>query len=466
MTSAPVKEVNPLMNLPGGRSSVKTGNTDSRSESFGDVMNKTKGGSSYNQFQAVTGGNNVKTPAPQAANSRRESIKPQETVKETAKPESLTEEQEQAIEEAGEKVIDEIANELGVSKEEVEKAMEELGLSVYALFEPSNLTQLVLMLSGAEDATALLTDGNLFDSLQNLLGVVQELKAELSQEIGISAEDMQKVLEEMQSRVEAKPEDIPALVETNEPQITVEVKSGDDTVRLSADENGNAIKVIDAASARPETEVEALREQADNQDQNKDESSKGQSQDAGAGNLLLHTLSEEKLQTAEVPFEQTTEIFSQQSRNIMDQIMDYMKIQLKPGMEQLEMQLHPESLGTVHIQISSKGGEITAQFQVQNEAVKAAIESQVSTLQESLREQGVKVEAVQVSVESHGFESNLWQGQGKDENADASSGNNRRPLRRNNLNGPEGILGEEASEEEILAARVMEMNGNTVDYTA
>ena len=142
-----------------------------------------------------------------------------------------------------------------------------------------------------------------------------------------------------------------------------------------------------------------------------------------------------------------------------------MKIQLKPGMEQIEMQLHPESLGTVHIQLTSKGGEVTAQFQVQNEAVKAAIESQITTLQESLREQGVKVEAVQVSVESHGFESNLWQGQKREENADTSSENSRRLLRRINLNELGGAFDEEASEEEVLAAKVMEMNGNTVDYT-
>ncbi|NBJ93513.1 flagellar hook-length control protein FliK [Parablautia muri] len=465
MTSAPVKEVNPFMNLPGGKNSVKTGNTDNKSESFGDVMNKTKGGSSYNQFQAIANGNSVKTPAPQTANSRRDSLKPQETVKETAKPENLTKDQEQALEEAGEKVMDEIAEELGVSREDVEKAMEELGLSIYALFDPSNLTQLVLMLNGAEDATALLTDGNLFDSLQNLLGTMQELKAELSQEMGISPEDMQTVLEEMQNRMGGQGEDVSAKGEANEPQITVEVKYGEDTVKLSTDENGNATKVVDVASAKPETEVEAVHQQTDNHEQKEDESSKGQSQDAGTGNLLLNTLSQEKLQAAEVPFEQTTEIFSQQSRDIMDQIMDYMKIQLKPGMEQLEMQLHPESLGTVHIQLSSKGGEITAQFHVQNETVKAAIESQITTLQESLKEQGVKVEAVQVTVESHGFESNLWQGQGKEENADASSENNRRPLRRINLNEVDGILDEEASEEEVLAAKMMEMNGNTVDYT-
>lgn len=312
MTSAPVKEMNPLMNLTGGRNSVKTGSTVEPPGSFGDIMNKTKGGSSYNQFQSIASGNSMKTPAPQTVNSRRESIKPQEAVKEPAKPDNLTKEQEQALEEAGEKVIDEIAEELGVSREDVEKAMEALGLSVFALFEPSNLTQLVLMVSGAGDATVLLTDGNLFDSLQNLLGAMQELKAELSGELGITPEDMQSVLEEMQNHMEQHVQDAPAAAETNEPQITVVVKSGDDTVKLAADENGNTAKVVDVVSAEPKTQTDAVSEQTGSQEQKGDEGSRDKSQDAGTGNLLLNTLSDNSLKSAEVSFEQTTEVFSQQ----------------------------------------------------------------------------------------------------------------------------------------------------------
>lgn len=165
-----------------------------------------------------------------------------------------------------------------------------------------------------------------------------------------------------------------------------------------------------------------------------------------------------------MPIEQQPAFFNDQTQEIVDQIVNYMKIQLKPGMSQLEMQLHPESLGTVHVQLVSRGGEVTAQFHVQNEAVKAAVESQVNTLMENLREQGVKVEAVQVSVESHGFESNLWQGQGKEE--EASSHNGRKTPRRINLNDINALLEDEADEEEVLAARMMEVNGNTVDYTA
>ena len=74
------------------------------------------------------------------------------------------------------------------------------------------------------------------------------------------------------------------------------------------------------------------------------------------------------------------------------------------------------------------------------------------------------MEAVQVTVESHGFESNLWQGQGREE--EAASQNNKKAPRRINLNDLGGFAEEDATEEELLTAKVMEMNGTTVDFTA
>ena len=99
---------------------------------------------------------------------------------------------------------------------------------------------------------------------------------------------------------------------------------------------------------------------------------------------------------------------------------------------------------------------------MQNESVKAALESQIAELKDNLKEQGIRVEAVEVSVDTKGFESNLWQGQ---ERQESYEGNKKSP-RRINLNQLDALFEEEASEEELLNARVMQMNGSTVDYTA
>ena len=118
----------------------------------------------------------------------------------------------------------------------------------------------------------------------------------------------------------------------------------------------------------------------------------------------------------------------------MRQIMDYMKVSVKADSSDLEMQLHPQSLGTLHVQVASKNGVVTANFITQNETVKAALESQMVQLKESFAEQGVKVEAIEVTVQTHPFEQNLEQGRGNQSDQESGAGVSRRRTRRINLN--------------------------------
>lgn len=471
MTSTPVKSVDALMNFVGTKNLTQTGGT-SQTGSFGDLMSKTtSGGKDLSpQRQSETSkvspkdaaARDMKPNRADAVKPAEDAGKPADTV-ETANADAKSEQME-AASEAGEEIVKDVAKELGVSEEEVTRAMEELGLSIYQLFDPANLTQLVLNVSGEQDTAVLLTDEGLFAKLQDVLQAAGEISDDLAEKLDIRPEEMQKVLEQLQAEhdniVAAPQEAVEEEAEEDAPKITIEVKVNGESVKLSADENGNVDKTIGTVS--PKTEEAAAK--PENQKQGSGEM-KGKSEGNEHSNALFETTLQDRaqVQEAEAP-QQTQGFFSEQTQDIMDQIMDYMKIQLKPDMNQLEMQLHPASLGNVQIQITSRGGEVTAQFHVQNETVKEAIESQIVELKESLKDQGVKVEAVQVMVESHGFESNLWQGQGGEQNA--ASQNGKRTPRRINLNELDELFEEEASEEEILNARVMEMNGTTVDYTA
>lgn len=462
MMSTPVKSVGQLLNFVEGKNPPKMTGGMNQMGSFGDVMSRTQSGGLGSQNQNAATKKTSKTPAAQT--NRKEIVKPEKPAQESVKAEDVTTNQSQAAEEAGREMTQEVAKELDVTVEEVEKAMEELGLSPISLLDPSNLRQLILQLSGEQDATVLLMDEGLFAKLQALLDAAAQIKSGLAEELNISPEDMQALLKAMEdgknlSAGEGLGQEAVDSAEESTPQITVEVKAGGDEIKLSTDEKGNVTGTVEVIPSNADESTTG--QSGDAQGKN---SGQGQSENMmHAGNQLLEGLQQDNAQTAEVSFEQTTSYFGEQTQDIMNQIMDYMKIQLKPGMEQLEMQLHPASLGTVQVQISARGGEITAQFHVQNETVKAAIESQISTLQESFKEQGVKVQEIQVTVESHGFESNLWQGQSREENT--SSQNGKKQPRRINLNELNGVFAEEASEEEVLAAKMMEANGNTVDYT-
>ena len=156
---------------------------------------------------------------------------------------------------------------------------------------------------------------------------------------------------------------------------------------------------------------------------------------------------------------------SAQTQEIMDQIMEYMKINLKAESQHMEMQLHPASLGTVNVQIAAKDGAITAHFTTQNETVRAVIETQLIQLKNQFEEQGIKVDAVEVTVANHEY----GQQQFSQEQADGKhkQGKTAKGMRRINLDeldGEEDLAPMEESER--IAVEMMQANGSTVDYTA
>ena len=204
----------------------------------------------------------------------------------------------------------------------------------------------------------------------------------------------------------------------------------------------------------------------DNQSNDGAEQGKNSQQNANAdnGNLILQTVRNENVQPQAVEVQTSTATWSTETQDIMRQIMDFMRIQVKPDMSSLEMQLHPESLGTLQVQVASKGGVLTANFVTENETVKAAIESQMVQLKESFAEQGVKVEAIEVTVQTHQFEQNLEQGRGRQSQEEPER---RTRTRRIDLSGLDGLnIPEEMEEEDQLTAEMMAANGQTVDYTA
>jgi len=467
MTSTPVKDVGSLLNFVGSKVSAAS-ERSSGTGGFGDVMNKASYGDTNSLSRDKISGKKVSAGADKdsgknsvdRAHPRKDALKTENTGQKVGAEKQVTKEvQEQAAAEAGSEMVAETAKELGVSEEEVLTAMEELGLSMMAILDPDNLTKLVLTLSGEENSLSLLTDEGLYANVQNLLESLDEVRQMLADEFGIGGEELKEMLAD--GRAEAvtameKPSELP-VQEENSGRISVTVEESTQSVTLKTDENGNVVQV-EGVTAKEEPAKE-------NSSENKGNAHSDQKEQSFEGsNPLFDALQRSQIRNADVVTEQLANSNLPDSREIMDQILDYMKIQLKPEMDQLEMQLHPASLGTLKIHLVSRGGEVTAQFHVQNEAVKAAIESQLTVLKDNLKEQGVKVEAVEVTVESHAFESNLWQGQGREE-GNAYHDQKKAP-RRINLNALDEDFEEEASEEELLSAEMMKANGGTVDYTA
>lgn len=89
--------------------------------------------------------------------------------------------------------------------------------------------------------------------------------------------------------------------------------------------------------------------------------------------------------------------------DIVQQVVNHVRIRVLPQTTSMELQLNPASLGRVNLNVTSQNGTATATLTVQNQVAKEALESQLTVLRENLESQGLKVEAVEVNVSEFGF---------------------------------------------------------------
>ncbi len=151
---------------------------------------------------------------------------------------------------------------------------------------------------------------------------------------------------------------------------------------------------------------------------------------------------------------------------LIEQIAKNVRVTFTAETTSMEMQLNPANLGKIYLNITEKEGAVRAQIAAQNETVKEALETQAVELRQSLHQQGIKVDAIEVTVATHEFEQNLEQNAKQDEQMQKQQEEARPQMRRNlTLNDLDGLTGL-MTEEEQLAARIMQENGNQVDLTA
>lgn len=390
---------------------------------------------------------------------------------------------------AAAELMQEVADIFGISMEELRAAMEELGLEPVDLLQTAGLGELVLKLGGAEDSLTLLTDEVLCGNYKAVMEQMTEVLGQTAEELGVEpeqleallngrpglAEPQEKVSEGDRAGMEISSEDTAGErtpVEKPFERIVSEGRVSETGVMEEKDFGAGEPKQQENAGKIPGTvadnrlQVQGAANETDAaQDKKGGEKQSGNEADGGQqGNLFAQEFKtfqpEAGIQQAQGTAQGAQ--WTADTQDIMRQIMDYMKLQLNEDMTNLEMQLHPASLGTIHIQVEAKGGVITANFIAQNEAVKAAIESQIVQLKENFAEQGVKVEAIEVMVQSHAFERNL--DQGREHGQSGQEPSKRARVRRIDLNDMSTM--EDMEEEDALAADMLAAGGSTVDYTA
>lgn len=402
---------------------------------------------------------------------------------------------DQAVEEFAKEVQQEVKELLGVDDAQLEAAMKELGLTYQDLMAPVNLANLVMNLTGEEDQLGLLMNADFQELMQN----VEVLSKNLLQELGMTPQEAAEVFTQLEQNVAQITEEVPQqMQEVTDTQADVLKVQQTDDVQIteqksqvtgltetnaaateSVESDGNVQNVEEPVSQEVRVENDQTASQQEGQQEEAPENSMTTEDDAS---LLQQNDTTEKSIFTEHTFQQTVQTIRTDNitaapttavpqnvvfntLDVIRQVSEFTRVMYQGDTTSMEMQLNPENLGKIYVQVTAKEGVVTAHLAVQNEIVKEALENQTIQLRENMNQQGIKVEAVEVTIASHEFERNLeqnQQGSAQDEQREQASKSPKRNISMNQLDELSGLM----SEEEMLVAKIMRDNGNSVDFTA
>ena len=334
------------------------------------------------------------------------------------------------VNEAVQDVKDTIKDELDVSDEDIAKAMEVLGMTATDLLSVVKVTELVGELTGT-DAITLITDDDMLSRLTSVLDVVNAAQQDIADMSGVNVEDVSDVIATANTEADVTKDVTDNVVSNNQPAAIEESLSDMLAKKITTD--GSAKQQNNAGEQNHNTET--YGSVADN---------------------MIQSMSDS---FADIITEDTAYV---SEADIVNQVIDQIKLTSGKELTSIEVMLNPERLGSVHVTVSAKNGILTAQIVAQNEQVKTALENQMTTLRENFENQGIKVDAVEITVMTHQFEAGQNFGQNESERKQSE----RKLNKKLDLSAYDDEVDDEFSDDELRRKDSIQNGNSSVEYIA
>lgn len=406
----------------------------------------------------------------------------------------LTEDQLTAV---NQEIRNVVKTALGVDEETMEAVLAEMGIMPIELLQPENLQQFILMVDGGQEITDFLMNEEMMGDFNLVSEILQTLDmteitdtplteilqqmTKMTEEIPVDMDSLSDgVLTDALSQDSELPlsqqtEDVAILQE--EPEVVVvQQEDLDPVVRQTAPEEkqlqeGNQDQMVSSVDLSDVTAQNNVS--SDDLSQNKANSDASDQQESQLPEQFTSVRPEpefiavgnhiQQQMVADSVSEIATPQPTPQMVQIVEQIVEQIRIHVQADNTTMEMQLNPESLGKVLLTISNRAGMMTANFTVQTEEARMAVESQMYTLRENLEQKELKVDAVEVTVSN--FEFTQSGGNGGDQK-DLNQGDGRSRRFRMEEQEEDGEEISQEAEAERVRRNVMRDNGGSVDFIA
>lgn len=307
------------------------------------------------------------------------------------------------VKEVCEDIKDAIKEEFDVSDEDIKVAMELLGLTALDLLSTAKVAELIEQLTGT-DALTLITNENMMQSFNNIINVVDDANADIADMLGVKTEEVGIVLEQNNIVPVVNSEDTTKQADGKE----ADTKNADDNINQTVD-NQESLSEVLAKKITTESDGKAKNNMSESNEANNKVTY------ADVADNMISNITDTFADII------TEGISTVKEADIVNQVIDSVKLMASRELTSMEVMLNPEHLGSVHITVTARNGIVSAQIAAQNEQVKTALENQMVTLREQFESQGLKVDAVEITVMAHSFEAGQNFGQSESERKQGES---------------------------------------------
>jgi len=365
----------------------------------------------------------------------------------------LSKEEMEAFLEAAGHILQQVMEWFGLTAIELNEKLDELGMELSDLLSDNGLKTFFLSEKSAEVSDLIVNEDLNQEWNQFFDGVMEEMHQE-----GIRLDDVSAYVKE--TNVEnlldyvfktdfTMPEDFVKKEGNNQPEI----------MEIPTDSSEPTVAVLDEGTLQ--NEENALDSQTnENQDTYTSKETAHVKENAILDkkephfeNPVLHAVEQAVDNLQDISF---TEEIPVSGKEVIDQIVELIKVKMNQDTTSLEMQLYPEHLGKIQIHVVSKDGVMTARIVAETEAAKQAIEGGITSLKESMEQQNLKVDAIEVMVSTTGFES------GDKEQDSYKQQQSAKPGKKLDLS----ELQEDEAVKEAAELEKMKYTGSSVSYTA
>ena len=379
-------------------------------ESFGSVLKNTQNSKQnhdpvQSEVSISRNEKNIKTSLHEKHNDKVENSQAQYTNKDKVVP---TEDE----------VIDALAEKTGMTEEEIESVLNELGITVFDLLLPQNLQQFLQHIHNVEDSMELLSIPNINQTYKDIMSLFQDLKEsfpilqnivgsnEILKSTTINNEEMMQIDLFMEKQTqEESAQNIP----TTSNNVLLEKQSQFDTNFSQNNSDTQSQTVTDEITVIDIKKDEAI---STNSSSTLSNDELEESDEIGAVNLNNEFVENIELNGNNIIVQQniisdgriieSTQAqinpHSVNTEQLINQMVEHIKVNITEDTTEMNLQLKPDHLGNLSLKIITERGIITAQFVAESQTVKEIIEANFNQLKDVLQEQGFLIQNLEVSV--------------------------------------------------------------------